>query len=200
MKPEDLDEHPKNWRMHPTDQREKMEDVLEKIGWADAALAYKSERTGRMTLIDGHLRRGLAAKHGDEIPVLVTDLTDAEADAMLAAADPLSEMALRNDAIYRDLLSGLDDGLKELFADIDDLDGSLQELREQEEERPTYDISPEYDEGYYGLIVFARTMNEWAQLATALDLPMRQDSKGKGGMQPARVITAKEFLERWQSR
>jgi DNA modification methylase len=85
----DLLEHPRNWRRHPERQRRILADVLEEIGYADALLAREVD--GGLQLLDGHLRRSLTPDQ--EVPVLVVDLTDEEADELLALLDPLAALA-----------------------------------------------------------------------------------------------------------
>jgi DNA modification methylase len=92
VKASELLSNPKNWRTHPKAQQDALRGILAEIGFADAVLAYTSERNGgALTLFDGHLRRDTLPEV--EIPVLITDLTDDEADKMLATLDPLAAMA-----------------------------------------------------------------------------------------------------------
>jgi ParB-like chromosome segregation protein Spo0J len=86
----DLKANPKNWRRHPERQQKAMRAVLKEIGFADALLARQDD-AGELILIDGHLRAGIAAD--DEVPVLILDVTAAEADKILATLDPLAAMA-----------------------------------------------------------------------------------------------------------
>lgn len=80
-----------NWRKHPKAQRDALRGVLQQVGIADALIAYVSERNGgSLTLIDGHLRK---ADYAIDWPVLVLDVTDEEADLLLASLDPLAAMA-----------------------------------------------------------------------------------------------------------
>ena len=76
--------------------------ALEAIGVADAVVAYRSERDGQLTIIDGHLRREILDQ---KIPVLVTDLTDEEADQFLATHDVLTTMAERDEIELGKLLA-----------------------------------------------------------------------------------------------
>jgi DNA modification methylase len=87
-----LADNSKNWRLHPQHQRDALRGLLNEIGFAGAELTYHSERNGgRLTLIDGHLRKTEA---GDsEIPCLITDLNDDEADLLLLTYDPIAAMA-----------------------------------------------------------------------------------------------------------
>src|SRR5262245_39338682 len=80
-----------NPRTHPQAQRDALRGLLEQVGVAGALTAYPSARNGgRLTLIDGHLRRqdiDLAW------PTLILDVTDEEADLLLASHDPLAALA-----------------------------------------------------------------------------------------------------------
>lgn len=92
VKGSDLRANPKNWRTHPTEQRSALRGLLEEVGIADALIAYESPAAGgALTLIDGHLRQDEAPE--TEWPVLVLDLSDEEADKVLATLDPLAGMA-----------------------------------------------------------------------------------------------------------
>jgi len=88
-----LKQHPKNWRQHPVGQRNALRAGLARIGFADALIAREDEH-GDLILIDGHLR---AEEMGDtDVPVIVVDLTEAEADELLLTLDPISAMAEAN--------------------------------------------------------------------------------------------------------
>jgi DNA modification methylase len=96
----DLAEHPRNWRTHPSRQRAALRAVLKEVGYADALLAVEGPEG--LTLIDGHLRRSLDPDQ--VVPVLVLDLTPAEAETVLATLDPLAELAGADPERLRDLL------------------------------------------------------------------------------------------------
>ena len=82
--------NPKNWRTHPARQREVLRGLLSEIGYADALLA-RELADGSLELIDGHLRAEISPD--ENVPVLVLDLSPAEADKLLALHDPLTAMA-----------------------------------------------------------------------------------------------------------
>jgi hypothetical protein len=87
----DLLDHDGNPRRHPQAQRDALRGVLEQVGIADALVAYQSERNGgKLTLIDGHLRR---QDFDLDWPTLILDVTDEEADLLLATHDPLGALA-----------------------------------------------------------------------------------------------------------
>src|SRR5438034_7794154 len=81
---------PLNWRRHPESQRRALRAVLQQIGMADAVLAR--EVSGRLVLIDGHLRRDMDPEA--ILPVLVLDVSEAEAATLLATLDPLAATAV----------------------------------------------------------------------------------------------------------
>jgi len=113
----DIRPHPKNWRTHPKAQQEALRGILAEIGYADALLAR--ETSEGLQLIDGHLRAETTPDQ--EVPVLVLDLTEEEADKLLASLDPLAAMAGKNDEILRELLAGVDtecDSLRALWEEL----------------------------------------------------------------------------------
>jgi hypothetical protein len=98
----ELRPNPKNWRTHPPAQHDALRGVLAEIGYAGALLARELD-DGSLELIDGHLR---AETTPDQtVPVLVLDLSAAEADKLLATFDPLSQMAAVNAKALEQLLS-----------------------------------------------------------------------------------------------
>lgn len=98
----DLVPNPKNWRRHPKTQGDALRGLLKEIGYADALLVRELP-DGRLMLIDGHLR---AATTPDlEVPVLILDVTDEEADKLLLSIDPLAAMAESDSERIRALLA-----------------------------------------------------------------------------------------------
>jgi DNA modification methylase len=97
----DLLPNPKNWRRHPKAQVDALRGLLAEIGYADALLA-RELADGRLMLIDGHLRAE-TTPHA-QVPVLVLDLDEAEADKLLATLDPLAAMAERDGDRIKTLL------------------------------------------------------------------------------------------------
>jgi DNA modification methylase len=97
----ELAEHPGNWRRHPPQQRAALRGVLRQIGYADALLARREGE--RLVLIDGHLRKSLDARQ--IVPVLVLDVTEEEADTLLATLDPLAALARPDPDALRGLLA-----------------------------------------------------------------------------------------------
>ena len=104
----DLVAHPGNWREHPKAQADALLGVLKEVGIAGALLAYRSERQGgALVVIDGHLRKDAAPT---KWPVLILDVTDEEADYLLATHDPLAAMATADAGALDALLSSVNSG------------------------------------------------------------------------------------------
>jgi hypothetical protein len=119
---QDLQDHAGNWRRHPQQQKDALHGLLKDVGISGALIAYHSERQGgALTLIDGHLRRGM----GGAWPVLILDVSDAEADLLLASIDPLAAMA-QADAVALDAL------LRTVATGEAAVQGLLSELAERE--------------------------------------------------------------------
>ena len=85
----ELRANPKNWRRHPPAQEAALRGILDEIGFADALIARETE--DGLELIDGHLRRDVMGDQ--EVPVLILDVTEEEADKLLLTLDPLAAMA-----------------------------------------------------------------------------------------------------------
>jgi ParB-like chromosome segregation protein Spo0J len=101
----ELRPNPRNWRVHPQQQRDALHGVLAEIGYADALLA-RPLADGTLELIDGHLRAETTPDM--EVPVLVVDLSDTEAAKLLAVHDPLGAMAQADEEMLAQLLADVE--------------------------------------------------------------------------------------------
>jgi ParB/Sulfiredoxin domain len=101
VKADELKQHPQNWRKHPEHQRTALRGMLTEVGFASAVVAYETK--DGLRIIDGHLRAETAG--ADEIPVLVVDIDDAEANKLLLTMDPLSAMAETDAGLLDKLLA-----------------------------------------------------------------------------------------------
>ena len=102
VKASELVANPKNWRRHPKEQSAAMRGLLNEIGYAGALLARELP-DGTLELIDGHLRLETTPKA--TVPVLVLDVTEAEADKILLTFDPISALAQADQAQMEALLA-----------------------------------------------------------------------------------------------
>ncbi len=114
----ELQPNPKNWRTHPPAQQDAMKAILAEVGYADALLARETPEGGLM-LIDGHLRAETTPDQ--EVPVLVLDVTEAEAAKLLATLDPLAALAEADAARLEELLREVDTGSPALQEMLDRL-------------------------------------------------------------------------------
>ena len=95
--------NPKNWRTHPVAQQDALRGVLAEVGYADALIARETPEG--LMLVDGHLRAETTPD--SDVPVLVLDIDEAEADLMLATLDPLAAMAGRDGNRLTELLASV---------------------------------------------------------------------------------------------
>ena len=92
--PRDLKANDGNWRLHPLFQRSAVRGLVEEIGIVKPLMIYDSVRYGGLTIVDGHLR---SDEYPDvEWPADLLDLTDEEADKVLAMLDKTGEWADRD--------------------------------------------------------------------------------------------------------
>jgi len=116
----ELRPNPRNWRTHPEKQLDAIRGVLAEVGFAGAELARELD-DGTLELIDGHARAEVAGTA--EVPVLVLDVDEAEANKILATFDPIGAMAesdaAKLDAVLRDVDTG-SEALQEMLADLAD--------------------------------------------------------------------------------
>ena len=138
----DVADNPGQPRIHPEAQLGAIAEALTGIGIAGAALAYQSERTGRLTLIDGHGRKALAPD--EPWPVIILDLSDEEADAHLLNFDLLGRAAPYDVEALDALSASVGQQGQHLDALVADLRADFAVGAAEEPEAP--DAFPEVDE------------------------------------------------------
>lgn len=125
--------NPKNWRTHPKAQREVLKGLYSELGFVDPIIARKLP-TGELMILDGHLRRE-ELDAGQDVPVVVVDLSEEEAAKFLATADPLTQLAGQDDS---KLIALLDDFNSDNAA-IQKMLGDLVKLPKEEPGPITFD-------------------------------------------------------------
>jgi ParB-like chromosome segregation protein Spo0J len=90
VKASELEANELNFRRHPPEQSNALDAIIDEVGFAGAVLVRETD-AGGYELIDGHLRADVSGDQ--EIPVIVTDLTQEEAIKVLATYDALGSMA-----------------------------------------------------------------------------------------------------------
>ena len=115
VKASELLRNPRNWRIHPAAQGRALRALLTEIGYADALIARELP-DAQLQLIDGHLRAETTPD--EQVPVLVLDVTEEEADKLLLTLDPLAAMAETDAERIKALLETVrtdDEAVQELF-------------------------------------------------------------------------------------
>lgn len=201
VKASELLDNPKNWRRHPKEQLDAIDAVLREIGFAGAELTF--ETPNGLMLFDGHARKERA---GDEIvPVLVTDLTEEEADLLLASFDPIGAMAKADADALQSLVDNLEPDSASLRRLLDNLLESPDLVTTTEEggtstRSNTGDVNVEQmelqpEEHYDFILVLADNVNDWNRLVRLLDLPHVQLSRTHRRIGMARAVRAAKVLE-----
>lgn len=113
----DLVPDPDNWRTHPRSQKDAVAGILREIGYADAMLARETPEG--VMLIDGHLRRELTPNQN--VPVLILDVTEAEAKKILTTLDPLAAMAGADKDSLKHLMDNIETDSEGLQKMLDNL-------------------------------------------------------------------------------
>lgn len=204
VKASELTPNPKNPRNHPEAQRESFRAMLKQIGFAGAELCYVSERNGgKLTLIDGHMRQ---SELGDnEVPCLVTDLSDQEADLLMLTFDPLASMAQTGLEAADQLIAetGLYDGglLASIYSQINR--GKPPKAGADGDDVPDdaqaeYPITAMFMEHYDYVILFASNAIDWAWLQEVMGLKKESCYKSKKfGI--GRVVPCAKLRELWET-
>jgi len=157
----ELRANPKNWRTHPPAQEAALKGVLAEIGFADAMIARETEHG--LELIDGHLRREVMGDQ--EVPVLVLDVTEEEADQLLLTLDPL---AMMSHADQDQLLALLRDNPFESNAVADMLEALVNGERDVMPDLTEYPTLADGDKSSFGQMTFTVTEDQRMEIEGAL--------------------------------
>jgi hypothetical protein len=154
--PQELVANPANWRQHPLHQRDALRSLLGSVGWVQGVVV--NERSGNM--VDGHLRAELAVEdQANEVPVVWVDLSDDEERLVLAALDPIGDLAVANSDALEALLTQIETPSEALQGLLDDLVGSNSTLDYDDEDDATEaDFWP-----YIRVQVSRDTLRAWEQ-------------------------------------
>jgi hypothetical protein len=194
----ELRANPKNWRRHPPAQEAALRGILEDVGFADAMIARETE--DGLELIDGHLRQEVMGDQ--EVPVLIVDVTEEEADKMLLTLDPLAAMAETDNKALRALMddltipsSSVREMLAELIEDVASVGAGIDDTRMILDQAVQLKPQREY------IVVMCDTDAEFGQLIEHLQLKSvrrggyRQPAKTREEVGIERVITARRLLD-----
>lgn len=110
--------NPRNWRIHPQNQQEALEGVLDEVGWVDTILVNKN--TG--FVVDGHLRVALAiSREESAVPVTYLDITEEEEKLILATLDPIAAMAGTDREQLETLIHDIDASEERIMGLLDEI-------------------------------------------------------------------------------
>lgn len=110
--------NPYNWRRHPQKQHDALRGILAELGYVGALLVRELD-DGTLEIIDGHLRAETTPE--TEVPVLVLDVTEAEAKLILATYDSIADMAEADPEPLERLLEEVQPKSEDVQAMLDDL-------------------------------------------------------------------------------
>ena len=107
-KKKDIRPNPNNWRIHPPQQTESLLSLINSIGYVDELLVIPDPtKEAKYLLVDGEARWSIAEAE-DDLPVSVLDLTEDEANMVLATFDPISSFAGSEASKLDDLIKDID--------------------------------------------------------------------------------------------
>jgi predicted RNA methylase len=118
VKASELSPNPRNWRTHPRRQQDALRGVLAEIGYAGGLIARELP-DGTLELIDGHLRAETTPEQ--DVPVLIVDLDQDEANKLLTLMDPMAAMAEANKDALGSLMADMQTDSDALQAMLDDM-------------------------------------------------------------------------------
>ena len=161
VKASDLRPNPRNWRTHSPAQRDALQGLLTELGYCDALLARELP-DGSLELCDGHLRAETTPDM--HVPVLVLDVTEEEADKLLATLDPLAGLAGADDTVLNELLDRVETDSAAVQAMLDGLRSGTADEAEHAE-KPELEISLELFERHdYLVFLFENEFDDfWLQ-------------------------------------
>jgi hypothetical protein len=198
-----LQPNPKNWRLHDEAQITAMRAILKEVGWA-GALVVRETPDGYQT-IDGHLRADIDPTA--EVPVLVLDVSEEEADKILATHDPIGKMADTDGEQLGSLLDSLDfesdeiGGLLDMMLDetlASDLLAEKGTKKDAGGHASEMEIQP-FEHYDYVMVVF-RNSQDFVKACDVFGLERRKEPKYTGAKRVGlcRVVSGKRILKMFE--
>jgi hypothetical protein len=201
VKASQLRPNEKNWRIHPQSQKDAMAAILSEIGFAGAEICRELP-DGSLQLIDGHLRAELSGD--EEIPVLVLDVDEKDAEKILLTFDPISSLATTGTEKLNALIESTEFSSASLRRMIDDLASSappefeeiasnVKEPQYGDIDREKMDLQPE--EHYDFVVICADNIGDWNRLVELLELPYVKLSRTHRRIGMGRAVRAEKLLK-----
>jgi hypothetical protein len=152
--------NPCNWRRHGPDQQRAMQGLLQRLGYVNALLVREiDEPPYEYELIDGEMRLGLS-QSAPTVPVLVLDVSEAEADLILATYDPVGDLVIKEaqqaDALAHDVWTE-DESVNTVLLGLLQNSHTPTAASDQPATPHTYDLAPLPYEHYDYVVLLTRT-------------------------------------------
>lgn len=198
VKASDLVPNPRNWHLHPAEQKQRMIGLLLEVGTVAAPIT-RLLPDGRLMLLDGHMRSDIAGD--DEIAVLVTDLSEAEAAEVLATFDTIGRQAGEDSELLAQLAAEIEAEDAEVRRMLDELlaaapaESALAPAAQGAPRRGPVEMELQPHEHYDYVIVLARNLQEWYRLTEMFDLPRVESKTRKVGL--GHGILAEKLLRKF---
>lgn len=195
VKASELKGAPWNWRTHSDGQRQALGGSITELGIVDALNARRLP-DGSLEIFDGHARRDWFDQVTPDtlIPVLISDLNEAEAKKANALLDPISAMADTDGAALAKLLQEVTSenaDVTKLLADLSREANGIAELTEEATPAGPSGMELDPHEHYDFLVVLCSTAQDWNMLCEKLDM-VPTNRRGKIGT--CRAIRAERLL------
>ena len=163
MDPRTLTPNARNWKKHPTAQREAYGRFQQEVGWV-GALLY-NETTGR--LLDGHMRQEDALERNlEEVPVLVISADERTERRILALLDKIGSLFREDEKAIADLLQAAElnesEYMQLLQMGAEDEEGKEAKAKgEKVLELPAGGLGLVLGEAYNYVVLLFRTEVDW---------------------------------------
>lgn len=133
------------------------------------------------------------------VPVLVTDLTDEEADKLIATYDPLGNMAQTDTAKLAALLAAAAPADEEFAAHLERLAAnSWADVGDVKEPDSRYPIVPRFSEAYNYVLIFCTTEIDFLNLQEMLELGRAACRFNPKRIGLGRVVKFADFKALWE--
>lgn len=130
LEPASLRPNERNWRRHPADQAAVVDDLFRLVGDVQPAVLNErrvadgwAEADAVPTLLDGHMRRDIKMKRGEQLLTLVGSWTPQQEALILAGLDRSGDMATGDGDVLAALIVDLEgevegDAVSQMLAEL----------------------------------------------------------------------------------
>ena len=132
--------HPdsRNFRTHPDGQKGALTKMIERIGYVNPILARETPEG--LIIIDGHLRHDILPD--ETIPVVVVDVTEAQAAELMMTLDPIAALASADSDALLALIEGAPEVDEIMLGELSQLADDTEVTQGEVEELPA-ELDPE---------------------------------------------------------